>query len=59
MGKKGFDQIKSFEVKKACRADIINNVKEFEMKRFILVVISYIFVVALSGRYSFAQRDSG
>ena len=59
MGKKGFDQIKSFEVKKACRADIINNVKEFEMKRFVLVVTSCIFVVALTGRYSFAQTDSG
>lgn len=59
MGKKGFDQIKSFKVKKVCRRDIINNVKEFEMKRFILVVISCIFVVALIGRYSFAQTDSG
>lgn len=29
------------------------------MKRFILVVISCIFVVALTGRYSFAQTDSG
>jgi len=29
------------------------------MKRFILVVISCIFVVALTGRYSFAQPDSG
>jgi len=28
------------------------------MKRFILVVISCIFVVALTGRYSFAQMDS-
>src|SRR4030042_459717 len=31
----------------------------FEMERFILVVISCIFVVALTGRYSFAQTDSG
>jgi hypothetical protein len=30
-----------------------------EMKRFILVVISCIFVMALTGRYSFAQTDSG
>ena len=29
------------------------------MKRFILVLISCIFVVALTGRYSFAQTDSG
>ena len=29
------------------------------MKRFILVVISCVFVVALTGRYSFAQTDSG
>ena len=29
------------------------------MKRFILVVISCIFVVALTGRHSFAQTDSG
>ena len=29
------------------------------MKRYILVVISCIFVVALTGRYSFAQTDSG
>ncbi len=29
------------------------------MKRFILVVISCIFVVALTGQYSFAQTDSG
>src|SRR4030066_2605477 len=33
--------------------------RRFEMKRFILVVISCIFVVALTGRYSFAQTDSG
>ena len=29
------------------------------MKRFILVVISCIFVVTLTGQYSFAQTDSG
>ena len=29
------------------------------MQRFILVVISCIFVVAWTGRYSFAQTDSG
>lgn len=29
------------------------------MKRFMLIVISCIFVVALTGRYSFAQMDSG
>ena len=29
------------------------------MKRFVLVVISCIFVVALTGRYSFAQMDGG
>jgi hypothetical protein len=29
------------------------------MKRFILVVISCLFVVALTGRYGFAQTDSG
>ena len=29
------------------------------MKRFILIVVSCIFVVALTGRYSFAQVDSG
>jgi len=28
MGKKVFDQIKSFEVKKVCCVDIIKNVKE-------------------------------
>ena len=28
MGKKVFDQIKSFELKKVCRGDIMNNVKE-------------------------------
>src|SRR4030042_5962114 len=33
--------------------------KRFEMKRFILVVIGCIFVVALTGKYSFAQTDSG
>jgi hypothetical protein len=33
--------------------------RRFEMKRFILVVISCIFVVALTGQYSFAQMDSG
>src|SRR4030042_243619 len=33
--------------------------RRFEMKRFILVVISCIFVVVLTGRYSFAQMDSG
>src|SRR3990172_2374573 len=33
--------------------------RRLEMKRFILVVISRIFVVALTGRYSFAQTDSG
>jgi hypothetical protein len=31
----------------------------FEMRRFILIVISCIFVVALTGRYSFAQMDCG
>jgi len=59
MGKKVFDQIKSFEVKKVCRDDIIIMLRRFEMTRFILVVISCIFVVALTGRYSFAQTDSG
>ena len=29
------------------------------MKRFVLIVISCIFVMALTGRYSFAQTDSG
>jgi hypothetical protein len=29
------------------------------MKRFILFVISCIFVVALTGRYSFSQTESG
>ena len=29
------------------------------MKRFILLVISFVFVVALTGRFSFAQADSG
>ena len=29
------------------------------MRRFILIVISCIFVLALTGRYSFAQMDSG
>src|SRR4030043_1280939 len=33
--------------------------RRFEMKRSILVVISCIFVVALTGHYSFAQTDSG
>src|SRR4030042_6539805 len=33
--------------------------RRFEMKRFILVVIGCIFVVALTGLYSFAQTDSG
>src|SRR4030043_846658 len=33
--------------------------RRFEKKRFILVVISCIFIVALTGRYSFAQTDSG
>jgi len=28
IGKKGVDQIKSFEVKKVCLGDIMNNVKE-------------------------------
>jgi hypothetical protein len=32
--------------------------RRFEMKRFILVVISCAFVVALTGVYSFAQKDS-
>ena len=29
------------------------------MKKFILIVISCIFVMALTGRYGFAQMDSG
>src|SRR4030042_4246237 len=42
-----------------CLGDLINNFRRFEMKRFILVVISCIFVVTLTGRGSFAQTDSG
>src|SRR4030067_625313 len=42
-----------------CRGDLINNFRRFEMKRFILVVISCILVVTLTGRGSFAQTDSG
>src|SRR4030066_985534 len=42
-----------------CLGDLINNFRRFEMKRFILVVISCIFVVTLTGRGSVAQTDSG
>ena len=45
-------------MKKVCRGDIINNVKEFEMKRFILVVISCIFVVALAGGIALPRRTA-
>jgi hypothetical protein len=35
MGKKVFDQIMSFKVKKVFRGNIINNTTGFEMKKFI------------------------
>src|SRR4030067_65505 len=57
-GKRKFPS-SSFEVKKVCLCDLTNNFRRFEMKRFILIVISCVFVVALTGRGSFAPTDSG
>ena len=48
MGKKVFDQIKSFEVKKVCRGDITNNVKEVSMSYYFNKTLNLSFDKAIA-----------